>query len=338
MKTHSTDTVDLSTLSPVEHDLLYVERLINQSKAYMELGLASYAPVNAYGRNIEVLTDEIDSWNGRRKTAHVTIDYRTEVIPTHIDEVERLEASTCERLFIEGVNPRYGTVDHIREEMERYTEARLTVEDARIAVDACETEYALRPWARFFLVTSSDGHIHSSMYCSTCNKGHNPTGFALVPYLSGSTAKDAVADLGSALCSVCFPDAPVEDREQIRISARVALTLAEQGVDAFLKARAKAEADAKKRASERCDGSGQVAVTDDRRYHRCPVCGYVQRSAGKVRAHRRPHWYAIKEVGYDRKYWDGSKWAPSTKKVDLLTRESAMAIVNAHGGDRAISD
>lgn len=62
-------------------------------------------------------------------------------------------------------------------------------------------------WSRFFLVTNANGHIHSSMHCSTC---HPTTSFAWLPTLSGLTEADAVAEHGPLLCSVCFPSAPVE--------------------------------------------------------------------------------------------------------------------------------
>lgn len=61
-------------------------------------------------------------------------------------------------------------------------------------------------WSRFFLVTSSAGHIHSSMDCSTCRA---TTEFAWLPTVSGLTEVEAVAEHGPTLCSVCFPSAPV---------------------------------------------------------------------------------------------------------------------------------
>lgn len=67
-------------------------------------------------------------------------------------------------------------------------------------------EHTRRPWSRFFLVTSSDGHIHSSMHCSTCRP---TTAYGWLPQLSGKTEADAVADQGPLLCTVCFPSAPV---------------------------------------------------------------------------------------------------------------------------------
>src|SRR6187551_523531 len=47
---------------------------------------------------------------------------------------------------------------------------QIDAEDARIwaATKPLNDEYNRRPWSRFFRVTSSAGHVHSSMRCSTC--------------------------------------------------------------------------------------------------------------------------------------------------------------------------
>ncbi len=55
-------------------------------------------------------------------------------------------------------------------------------------------EHSRRPWSRFFLVTG--GHIHSSMYCSTCNRNGKATAFSWLPDLSGLTEEEAVAAHG----------------------------------------------------------------------------------------------------------------------------------------------
>ena len=323
--------IQLSTLTPVEHDLLYMERLRTASKANYQYQVTGHYLISAYGKELR--------WSngyGSRDSVAV-VDYRTDPMPTEYAQARLIElrGETAEAMFNDGVVGIYGSLP--AREAGRFTEARIAMEDAKRDLRECYAEYDSRPWSRYFLVTSSDGHIHSSESCSTCNKGVNATEFALVPYLSGSSVDVAVADLGSALCSVCFPEAPVESREQVKISASVALTLAEQGVEAFLQAREKARANAVKRAGERCEGSGQPTIRGDR-WHNCPVCGYAQRADGKSRAHRRPRFYATKEVGYDTKYWNGTTWAPSTKKIDLLTREQAQAIVDAHGGGRVIQD
>lgn len=64
-------------------------------------------------------------------------------------------------------------------------------------------------WARAYKVTNGNGHIHSSMGCSTCNNGQRPTEFYWFTELSGHTT-DEIADLaGEAACTVCYPNAPV---------------------------------------------------------------------------------------------------------------------------------
>lgn len=73
--------------------------------------------------------------------------------------------------------------------------------------EIAEQEAAYTGWSRFFLVTSSSGHVHSSMHCSTCRP---TTTYGWMPELSGQTETQAVTLLGPSLCSVCFPTAPVE--------------------------------------------------------------------------------------------------------------------------------
>lgn len=71
-------------------------------------------------------------------------------------------------------------------------------------IDGMEAQYT--GWSRFFLVVSSQGHIHSSMYCSTC---YNTTRYGWLPELSGREEVDTIELCGPVLCSVCFPSAPV---------------------------------------------------------------------------------------------------------------------------------
>jgi Skp family chaperone for outer membrane proteins len=84
-------------------------------------------------------------------------------------------------------------------------QARLDAVNAEIR--PLEDEWLRRGrWSRFFLVTNSGGHIHSTMACTTC---FATTQFAWLPALSGLTEADAVEAHGEILCSVCFPSAPV---------------------------------------------------------------------------------------------------------------------------------
>ena len=130
-----------------------------------------------------------------------------------------------------------------------YDARRAAFESAKRAWYEAEKEYA--GWSRFFLALSSNGHIHSSLNCSTCNHGFDGTQFSWLTSLSGLNEEDAVREQGARLCSVCFPSAPVEWYEGY-FAAKTA---------------------------NRCPGSGQRAawvVNDAGRghwVHACPVCG-----------------------------------------------------------------
>jgi hypothetical protein len=92
----------------------------------------------------------------------------------------------------------------------------------REEIAVLDAVYDAAPWSRFFEVTSSDGHIHSSMSCSTCNNGRYMTDFVWHPELSGLTEADAVKALGPILCSVCFASAPIswqQSRAEVRAAA-----------------------------------------------------------------------------------------------------------------------
>jgi hypothetical protein len=86
----------------------------------------------------------------------------------------------------------------------RYTEC-VAAHTAALAV-VRELDAYYTGWSRFFLVTSSAGHVHSSTGCHTCRYS---TTYGWMPELSGKTEAEAVAKLGPALCSMCFPTAPV---------------------------------------------------------------------------------------------------------------------------------
>lgn len=105
--------------------------------------------------------------------------------------------------------------DGVRGPRYLYTDALEALEAADAAVEATETELAeynavfvaRGGWSRFFLVANTNGHIHSSMSCSTCRV---TTQFSWLPEVSGKSEKDAVEEHGPMLCSVCFPSAPLE--------------------------------------------------------------------------------------------------------------------------------
>lgn len=85
----------------------------------------------------------------------------------------------------------------------------LTVELAQVEAETSDLDavYRADPWPRFFLCMANGGHIHSSLECRTL---HRDTRMSWLPTLSGRTEADAVAEMGPALCTVCYRSAPVE--------------------------------------------------------------------------------------------------------------------------------
>jgi len=73
-------------------------------------------------------------------------------------------------------------------------------------IDTVDEIYRQAPWSRFILCLSAGGHIHNAAWCSTLRYD---TAVQWRPELSGATVAAAVAVLGEALCSVCYPSAPV---------------------------------------------------------------------------------------------------------------------------------
>jgi hypothetical protein len=308
-------------INPVQHDLTYLEQLAVLADSYDAVASAADAVVRQSGEQVSVRVLS----RRRGRVDYFGVEYVTVRKGAKLDRNATLEDArphllTLDACLAEGLaSP---------ETIARYEAA---VADRDVAVAACresEAVYAAAPWARYWLVTTSDGHIHSSTGCCTCHKGKSRTGFALVPYLSGRPVEDAVADLGPALCTACYPSAPVESREQARISSRLSLCLAEEGCEAFRKAREEASA----KAAARCPGTGQRGLQSPHRGSvKCPCCGDVSRplSNGKVRPHR-PARYVVENGDY--KAWNGTGWGPGTRAQSYDTAAAAEAVAAAVGG------
>lgn len=107
----------------------------------------------------------------------------------------------------------------------------------------CNAEYYRRNgWTRFWIVINSNGHIHSSMNCTTC---FPTTQYGWLPNLSGSTNAEVVELAGMSACTICFPDAPVEFRNrpsQIEEPAKKAAREAREAAKAEKEAKAAVKA------------------------------------------------------------------------------------------------
>lgn len=128
-------------------------------------------------------------YRGRRRGWDITLE----------DALARLAGKMDER------DVRYGRTP--RQALEELAAIDREIAENRAEADKLEAVYQEHRWSRFFVVTSSAGHVHCSMFCSTCRP---TTTYGWLPHLSGRSEEEAVEELGATLCSVCFPSAPVE--------------------------------------------------------------------------------------------------------------------------------
>jgi hypothetical protein len=96
--------------------------------------------------------------------------------------------------------------------------------------------YNQDPWTRAFLVINSNGHVHSSLNCSTC---FDTTRYLWLVQYSNDDENVIVEDAGQDACTVCYPSAPAD---VLNRPSRIVTA------DKIAKAAAKAERDAKKAA------------------------------------------------------------------------------------------
>lgn len=205
------------------------EQALDTQQRYTIAQAAAIAETGFVGRSVKGLgftyyhpTTPEDRWGDQQ----VTISEALEWLQRQADG----ETFTPARGYYWG----YGDEGGSRKATERiadYRSAMQAFSAARTAIEAHEDAYT--GWSRFFLVTSSAGHVHSSMDCTSC---YWSTRFAPVPSLSGSTEAEAVSALGETLCTVCFPSAPVKPSKVTEAQAR---KLLEEGEDAFIAARTK---------------------------------------------------------------------------------------------------
>lgn len=126
---------------------------------------------------------------------------------TKVDMTTGWLKSTEQR--IKSGRGRYGDEKQVAELSEKIEHQIAEYEAILAEGDPYELEFARRGgWPRAFLV--SNGHLHRSMNCSTCNRDGSSTRFNWMPEYSGQDEEQIVEAAGSRVCTVCYPSAPVE--------------------------------------------------------------------------------------------------------------------------------
>lgn len=144
-------------------------------------------------------------YRGRSRVTEMTIREARGIL---IGELERLRGDEYGYAKLETGNYGGGSnIGQVRRAFEKEGELLMELAEIEKIREPFEALFEQERWSRFFLVTSSQGHIHSSMSCGTCRP---TTTFGWLPELSGSTEAEAVEQQGPALCTVCFPSAPLE--------------------------------------------------------------------------------------------------------------------------------
>jgi hypothetical protein len=172
--------------------------------------------------------------------------------------VSNLESAEDTKKFYEK---HYATrVKEIEKAIEKIAGIKVEIAKVNIEIAGLNKIYNQDPWTRAFLVLASNGHVHSSMDCSTC---FPTTRYNWLIQYSNDDEKTIVEDAGQDACTICYPSAPAE---VLNRPSRIVTA------DKIAKAQAKAERDAKreaKLAKEKANAptaSGEFLYFKDGRY------------------------------------------------------------------------
>lgn len=164
---------------------------------------------------------------------------------------------------IDKYDSRYkkSSLEHTRDKYKEYKEKG---EHAQNEIYKLNQQYT--GWRRFWLVPG--GHIHDNYDCSTCHKMGKATQMSWLWELSGMSLEDAVKQYGHIICSVCYPDAPLDWSSMSHGQAE--------------------------RENGRCEGSGEYLKDAEynwrkrSNYAECPHCGgrFIINNMKVLRAHK----------------------------------------------------
>ena len=150
------------------------------------------------------------------------------------DLISKLESAEDSVKFYEKYYPT--SVEKIQESIEKVAKIKSQIFKVNIEIGKLNAIYDQDPWTRAFLVINSNGHVHSSMDCSTC---FPTTRYQWLIQYSNDDEKTIVEDADKDACTICYPSAPAE---VLNRPSRIVTA------DKVAKAAAKAERDAKKAA------------------------------------------------------------------------------------------
>jgi hypothetical protein len=150
------------------------------------------------------------------------------------DAISKLESAEDSIKFYEKYYPT--SVEKIQESRDKAAKVKLEISFINIEIGKLNAIYDQDPWTRAFLVIASNGHVHSSMDCSTC---FPTTRYQWLIQYSNDDEATIVEDAGKDACTICYPSAPAE---VLNRPSRIVTA------DKVAKAAAKAERDAKKAA------------------------------------------------------------------------------------------
>ena len=148
--------------------------------------------------------------------------------------IGKLESAEDSIKFYEKYYPT--SVEKIQESRDKAAKVKLEISFINIEIGKLNAIYDQDPWTRAFLVINSNGHVHSSMDCSTC---FPTTRYQWLIQYSNDDEATIVEDAGKDACTICYPSAPAE---VLNRPSRIVTA------DKVAKAAAKAERDAKKAA------------------------------------------------------------------------------------------
>jgi hypothetical protein len=172
-------------------------------KAHDEATAALYEKLNAAQHRLASVAEQIHRAAGDKKDNWAR---RPRWTMSFTDALARVQAKANAHPLDEAI----GTYDHPVNVVRRHQAAVAEIKEIAEAIELMNDIYAEHGWQRFFPCNNSNGHIHADLFCHTLNKGQHMTDMGWRPDLSGHTVDEAIVELGTWLCSVCFPDAPAE--------------------------------------------------------------------------------------------------------------------------------